>query len=347
MTDTTTSAAHGLTRRALLQRSAVGATGLGLAALLAACGDDDAGGATSAQGGKLKLSLPAPGGAGSVWRPIWDQYDLGRGGPQIDWVGGDPGQVQTQLISGVVDASVFGALTTALANARGADIVIVGPALNNHGRWLVRNDSPYRTPKDLRGKRVASQPSNSDTYAQAAIVAALGGDSLRDDYTLLFGPPAANVALFERGDVDAIIAIEPSATRLVARGAREIARVGDLWKEYTGSDEPMLLNGRAVRASKLRDQHADVVAVIDAFTAANQKIVDDPTILSRLHREMGIQDSETEAIRLLPERMRDIYPVMFDAAARRGLDRQLREAQRLGLLEAAPSRPVYASEDEV
>ncbi len=347
MTDTTTSAAHGLTRRTLLQRSAVGAAGLGLAALLAACGDDDAGGATSARGGKLKLSLPAPGGAGSVWRPIWDQYDLGRGGPQVDWVGGDPGQVQTQLISGVVDASVFGALTTALANARGADIVIVGPALNNHGRWLVRNDSSFRTPKDLRGKRIASQPSNSDTYAQAAIVAALGGDSLRDDYTLLFRPPAANVALFERGDVDAIIAIEPSATRLVARGAREIARVGDLWKEYTGSDEPMLLNGRAVRASKLqrparrrRRRHRRVHGRQPEDRRRPRSCRD--------CTEMGIQDSETEAIRrLLPERMRDIYPVTFDAAARRGLDRQLREAQRLGLLEAAPSRPVYASEDEV
>ena len=45
---------------------------------------------------------------------------------------------------------------------------------------------------------------------------------------MVFGLPIMNVALFERGD-DAVITIEPTATRLIARRARD-ARVGDMWR---------------------------------------------------------------------------------------------------------------------
>lgn len=327
-----------LTRRSLMQ----GAAGLSLAALLAACGEDDGGGAASASSGPaLRLSVPIAGGAGSVWRPAIEKFDLSAEAPAVKWVGGDPGQVQTHLISGVVDVSVFGAVTAAQANAKGADILIAGPALNNHGRWLVRDDSPYRTPKDLRGKKVASQPSNSDTFTQAAIVAALQGDDLKNDYELLFGAPAANVALFERGDVDAIIAIEPSATKLVAGGAREIARVGDLYKEATGSDQPLLLNGRAVRAAEYNRRKADYDRVIASYTAVNERIQQDPTVLRQFATQMGFKASETKAIELLPERLKEVYPTQFGAAERKNLDDQIAEAVKLGLLPAAPKASLY------
>ena len=303
--------------------------------------DDEANAGGASRGPALNLSVPIAGGAGSIWRPAIEKFNLGEGLPNVKWVGGDPGQVQTQLISGVVDISVFGAVTAAQANAKGSDILIAGPALNNHGRWLVRGDSKFRSPKDLRGHKVASQPSNSDTFTQAAIASALGGDDLRKDYELLFGAPAANVALFERGDVDAIIAIEPSATKLVAGGAREIARVGDLYKAATGSDQPLLLNGRAVRAKDYAKRKADYDKVIAAYTAVNERIQQDPTILRQFATQMGFKASDTKAIELLPERMKDVYPAAFGAAERKNLDDQIAEAVKLGLLAAPPKAPLY------
>jgi NitT/TauT family transport system substrate-binding protein len=327
-----------LTRRAVLERGATAFGGLTLGGWLAACG----GGGSSAQHAAIKLSLPVAGGAGSVWRSVIELKHLLGARPEVTWVGGDPGQVQTQLLARAVDVSVFGAVTAARANAKGADVQIVGAALNNHGRWLVPESSPYRSPKDLRGKKVATQPSNSDTFVQAAIVAALGGDDLTRDYKLFFGAPAANVALFGRGDVDAIIAIEPTATRLVAQGAREIARVGELWREHTGSSQPMLLNGRAVRADQWKARRADLERVVAGFTQANAAIREDPSLLVRYAVKMGIKPSEKKAIALLPERLADIYPDTFDAAAQRGLDQQVDQAVKLGLLAHRPSTPIYA-----
>ncbi|HWI73339.1 MAG TPA: ABC transporter substrate-binding protein [Baekduia sp.] len=332
---------HAQTRRSFLQQGAVAAGGLTLAGWLAACGsgDDDASGAS---GSAIKLSLPTAGGAGSVWRSVIEQDRLLAGGPKVSWVGGDPGQVQTQLLAKTVDFTVFGSVTAAQANAKGNDVLLVGAAINNHGRWLVPANSPYKTPKDLRGKKIATQPSNSDTFVQAAIVAALGGDDLKKDYKLFFGAPAANVALFQRGDVDAIIAIEPSATRLVAAGAREIARVGDLWQQYTNSTQPMLLNGRAVRADQWKARKADFEKVVDGFTKANAAIKADPTLLVKYAKAMGLKPTEKKAIALLPERMKDVYPDTFDADTLKGLDAQIDQAVKLGLLAAPPKTPVYA-----
>lgn len=277
-----------------------------------------------------------------MWRPAIEQNGFfGDDAPETKWVGGDPGQVQTHLISEVVDISVFGAVTAATANAKGADIVIAGPALNNHGRWLVAEGSKYRTPKDLRGKKVATQPSNSDTFTQAAIVAALGGDDLRKDYELLFGAPTAGLALFERGDVEAIIAIEPTATKLVAAGAREIGRVGDLYKEAVGEDEPLLLNGRAVRRADYEARRADYDAIIAGYTKVNERIQADPAFLRRFAGPLGFKPGDKKAIELLPERLKDVYPSTFGAPERANLDRQLAEAVKLGLLPKAPAQKVY------
>jgi ABC-type nitrate/sulfonate/bicarbonate transport system substrate-binding protein len=332
---------HGHTRRALLQHGATAVGGLTLAGWLAACGGGSSGGGSDAA---IKLSLPTAGGAGSVWRSVIEQDHLLGATPKTTWVGGDPGQVQTQLLAKTVDFTVFGSVTAAQANAKGNDVLLIGAAINNHGRWLVPANSPYKTPKDLRGKKIASQPSNSDTFVQAAIVAALGGDDLKKDYKLFFGAPAANVALFQRGDVDAIIAIEPSATRLVAAGAREIARVGDLWQQYTNSTQPMLLNGRAVRASQWKDRRADLQKITDGFTKANAAIKADPTILTKYASAMGLKPTEKKAIALLPERMKDVYPDTFDAETLKGLDAQITQAVKLGILPAPPKNPVYAKD---
>jgi ABC-type nitrate/sulfonate/bicarbonate transport system substrate-binding protein len=327
------------TRRTLLRNGAVAAGGLTLAGWLAACGGDDS--ASGSSGSPIKLSLPTAGGAGSVWRSVIEQDDLLAGAPDVTWIGGDPGQVQTQLLAKTVDVTVFGSVTAAQADAKGNDVVLVGSAINNHGRWLVPANSPYKTPKDLRGKKVASQPSNSDTFVQAAIVAALGGDDLKKDYQLFFGAPAANVALFQRGDVDAIIAIEPSATRLVAAGAREIARVGDLWQQHTGSTQPMLLNGRAVRRDAYEARRSDYDKVVAAFTKANAAIRENPQLLVRYAGKMGLKPTEKKAIALLPERMKDVYPDAFDAETIKGLDAQLDQAVKLGLLKAKPKQALY------
>ena len=137
--------------------------------------------------------------------------------------------------------------------------------------------------------------------------------------------------------MDAIIAIEPSATKLVAGGgARSPASATSTSRRPAPTS--VLLNGRAVRAKEYNARKADYDRVIATYTAVNERIQQDPTILRQFATQMGFKASETKAIELLPERLKDVYPTQFGAAERKNLDDQIAEAVKLGLLQTRPRR---------
>ncbi len=288
----------------------------------------------------VRISLPTPGSAGAIWRPLMRHLGL-LADANLQWIGGDPGQTEVHLLTGALDVSVYGAVGLSRIVEKGSDITLFGPALNNHGRWIVRADSPYTHPADLVGKRIATQPKTTETYQQARIAAHLVGLDLEKDFELIFGPPTANLALFDRGDVDAVILIEPTATRLVGAGAREIARVGDMWRQGSGTRDDPFLVGLAARKSWLEANRDLATQIARAFAKANAAIRAEPAVLAQFQTDMGLKDSEKSAIALLPARLKDIYPSAWDQATWNTIDRQVELAVKLGLLKDKPSRSLY------
>jgi NitT/TauT family transport system substrate-binding protein len=300
------------------------------------------GAALARDGQKVRITLPSPGSAGSAWRPLVAQYRLDQDLElELDWVTADPGKMQVQLSAGSLDVGVFGSIGLATLANRGSDIVLFGPALNNHGRWVVRGDSGFRSPKDLVGKRIATTAETSETYQQARIAASLTGLDLKKDVKVIFGSPTANLALFERGDVEAIITLEPTATRLVGRGAREIARVADIWKQATGqADDPFLVGLAASRGWYERNR-ATAAKLATLFERIGATIAKDPDRLKPIAGELGLKADETKAIDLLPQRLAPAYASKWDPGVFATIDKQVDVATKLGLLDAAPNRKLY------
>lgn len=323
-----------LDRRSVLRAGLAGAVGLAGASLLSACGGSPGDGGPTA-----KLEGIQAGTAGAVIRPIAEQNGL-LGDLTPDWVAGTgPGDVQNKLLSGALDVASMGPLGAAVAGTAGADLVLLSNSLNNHVRWLVPENSPYRTPADLRGRRVATPPNNSDAFRSAQLAAAVNGGDLQADHQLFPGAVLAGLALFDRGDVDGIVTIEPNATRLVARGARQIATVGELWAQGTGEDpNSLVLNGQAATRAWVEANAPAARAVAAMRMRAHQVIRDRPQVLAELHESYGIPASEPAAIALLPERMRDVYPTSWGEPVFATMRRQLEVAQRVGLISAPPTR---------
>ena len=292
----------------------------------------------------VRVTLPSPGSAGSAWQPMAKQLGLGQDADlSIDWVTADPGKMQVQLSAGSLDVGVFGAVGLATLRQRGSDIVLIGPALHNHGRWLVRGDSAFRKPADLRGKRIATTAETSETYQQARIAASLNGLDLKKDVQVIHGAPIANLALFERGDVDAIITLEPTASRLIGRGAREIARVADIWKEATGEQEDPVLVGLAANRKWLQANENTAAKLVRVFQRLNGAISENPDLLLGIAPQLGFKPEEEEAIQLLPDRLAPAYATKWDDSTFRTIDRQVEVAVQLGLLAKAPAEPLYVS----
>jgi NitT/TauT family transport system substrate-binding protein len=283
-----------------------------------------------------------PGNVGAVWRSLIE--GLGRealGGLTLEWVGGNPGQTQNQFLAGALDVTFSGSVGTVEMNTRGADIVLFGPGSNNHIRWIVRGDSPYRKPEDLKGRRIATLSETSEQFKQTRIVAALKGFDIKRDLEIVFGPPTANYALFARGDVEAAVVPEPTASRLLAQGAREIGHVGRLWQTATASSAPPILVGLAARRAWVEANPQVAARIAGLFAAVNRKVIARPALLAEAHEALGIPATEKTTIGFLPGRLADAYTTDWDDTVFQVLDRQIDEAIKLNLLAAKPSRPIY------
>lgn len=289
----------------------------------------------------IRITTPTPGSAGTIWRPLIEQR--GSGGLTLDWVGAAPGVGQIQLAAGTVDVAFYGGIGIAQSIVHGADLVIFGPALNNHGRWIVRGNSPYHSPHDLRGGKIATQPESSETFLQARMAAATVGIDLKADYQLFLGPPTANIALFDRGDVDAVIALEPTATRLVGAGARQIATVGDMWRNGTGDGTPLFLVGLSANRRWLDANRAAAETLVALLVDIHRDLKAHPDKFAALHDALAIPASEAAAIALLPKRLPDIYADNWGQAIFTDIDRQIEYAVKTGVLRTHPGRPVYAT----
>jgi NitT/TauT family transport system substrate-binding protein len=289
----------------------------------------------------VRITLPSPGSAGSVWRPLVSRLGLAEElGLDLDWIVADPGKMQTQLTAGALDVGVYGAVGLSTIVNKGSDIVLFGPALDNNTRWVVRGDSPYGTARDLAGKTVASTAETSETYQQAKIAASLAGLDFAD-LKVIYGSPLANLALFERGDVEAILTLEPTATRLVSRGARDLARVAEMWEQGTGLEGAPILVGLAARRSWL-DANKETAAKVSAlFVRVNGAIRANPKLLAEVASEIGIKPDETEALALLPQRARDSYATAWNEEVFKVIDKQIDVAAKLGLLKQVPATRIY------
>lgn len=319
-------------RRTVLRAALFGAAGLAAAPLLAACGGGSSGRVS------VRIEDSGAGTASSVIRPVAEQNGLLTDLDLTYVSGSGPGDVQNKLLSGALDVASFGPLGAVVAAEAGSDVVLFSPNLNNHVRWLVPENSPYRTPADLRGRRVATPPNNSDAFRSTQLAAAVNGTDLNSEYELFPGAVLAGLALFDRGDVDAIVTIEPNATRLVGRGARQIATVGEQWAQGTGEDpNSLILNGQGTVRGFLDANPGAARAAADLRVRAHELIRERPALLADLHEVYGITADERRAIELLPERMRDVYPVQWGEQAFANLRRQIEVARQVGLVQAVPT----------
>ena len=321
------------------RRAMVGHMGLGAVSLMLGARS------ASAQASRLpvRLSRSGPGTAGTLRDGVNAKYPEVLDGLDVTWVDGDPGQLQFFILSGALSCGPFGALGVAEAAQKGADLVLFGPSLNNHGSWVVRADSPYHEPRDLRGKRIATQLPTSDTYRHARMAAALHKLDLRKDFEFVFGPPIANIALFRRGDVDAIISIEPTTTRLIAEGHREIASVAGMWRSATGDAAPLSLVSSASSRKWFEGNRETARRVAELARRGNRIFLENPEIVRDpvVYELMGFRATDTEALRLLPSRLPRIYPTEWNKSVFEGLERQIDVALDLGIIEKRPSRAFY------
>ncbi len=150
---------------------------------------------------------------------------LAEQGVNVRWIEFPAGpQLLEGLNVGSLDFGLVGETPPVFAQAAGANLlyVAVEPPAPQAERVLVPKDSPIKSVKDLKGKRVALNKGSNVHYL---LVKLLEREGLKySDVNVVFLPPADARAAFESGRVDAWAIWEPFAGAAEAQiGARTLA----------------------------------------------------------------------------------------------------------------------------
>lgn len=143
---------------------------------------------------------------------------LKAAGVETRWIEFTAGpQMLEGLNVGSIDFACVGETPPVFAQAARADLVYVAnePPAPKAEKVLVPKDSPIRSIKDLKGKRVALNRGSNVHYL---IVKLLERDGLKySDVQIVLLPPAEARAAFENGSIDAWVIWDPFAAAAVGQ----------------------------------------------------------------------------------------------------------------------------------
>ena len=162
---------------------------------------------------------------------------LAEQGVDVQWTEfpGGP-QLLEGLNVGSIDFGVTGETPPVFAQAAGADLLYVAyePPAPTSEAILVPKDSPIKSVKDLKGKKVVLNKGSNVHYL---LVRALEDAGLKySDIQTIFLPPADARAAFERGSADAWVIWDPyqaaAEQQLQARTLRDASGIADNHQFY-------------------------------------------------------------------------------------------------------------------
>ena len=182
------------------------------------------------------------------------ERSLAPTGVKVQWIefpSGPP--IMESLRAGDIDIGMTGEAPPVFAQANGDTFVYVGcePPAPHAEAILVPQDSPIRSPSDLRGRKVAvNRASNAHFFLAAALEAA--GVPYADVTVVFLAPADARVA-FEQGHVDAWAIWDPYMSSEVRDGKGRVLRDAD------GAAQNIELY---LATSQYAKDHGDTVAVV-------------------------------------------------------------------------------------
>jgi len=209
----------------------------------------------------------------------WFEQRLGPN-VEIQWFTYNAGpSAMEAMFAGSLDVTYVGqgpALNAHL-KSNGAEVRIISGAANGGAALVIKADSPIKTPADFRGKKIATpQLGNTQDIscrawlkAQGLKITQTGGDALVI--------PTANpdqLALFQKGGVDAVWTVEPWVTRLERDGNGKIfLEDKEVLTTWLASSAKFLRDHRDL-AKKIAEANVELTKWIEAHPEeAQQKLI--------------------------------------------------------------------------
>jgi NitT/TauT family transport system substrate-binding protein len=155
----------------------------------------------------------------------------------------------------------------------GTDIRLITPQIWSGNSWVVKNDSPYKSFGDLKGKKIGNFARVTGAYFFSAVIAKENKLDIEKDFQNVPAETGALIALLERGEVEAINMFEPHVTRLILSGRYRVLLDFDIALEQIFGAPPLkstigmlkeTVDKQPALVKALRAAYTDAVKMIKA-----------------------------------------------------------------------------------
>ncbi|MFD0317999.1 aliphatic sulfonate ABC transporter substrate-binding protein [Streptomyces flavalbus] len=282
------------------------------------------------------------------------QQELGGTEAEYATFNAGPSEIEA-LNSGSVDIGWIGPspAVNGYVKAGGKNLRIVSGSASG-GVKLVVDPEKIRSLKDVKGKRIATpQLGNTQDVAFLNWIAEQGwkvdAESGKGDVSVVRSDNKVTPDLYRSGSVDGAWVPEPTASKLVAEGAKVLLDEAGLWP-----DKRFVITNVIVSQSFLKEHPKAVEAVLRASVKTNRWIVAHPeeakaAANAQLARDTGkalpaeVLDPAWKSIAFLDDPLAATLDAQADHAVKAGL---LEQPDLDGIYDLAPLNKVLKAEGE-
>jgi ABC-type nitrate/sulfonate/bicarbonate transport system substrate-binding protein len=189
---------------------------------------------------------------------------LEKQGYTVKWINfNDAGSEMRALAAGELDIMLAGAAPEMVLSSKYAGSWFVAGPLTNGNQLIVPVDSPIKTVKDLKGKKIAYPGPGSQQYA--LIATALHAQGMNPDDVNLYKSAAPDMlSLMQRNEIDGFMAWTPFTSEAVRTGAgRVLLSAQDVFANVGGKGE--WISEGYVASRDFATKHAE--ALVDCVAA--------------------------------------------------------------------------------
>ena len=296
--------------------------------------------AATAQAQKVvKIGVATSGGT-TLPALVISQHKLDeKHGLKIEWVRLDQAALQKAFALRQFDVS-FAQVASDLIRqrARGDKVKSVYAGIMANVYMLVKKDSPYRTIADLKGRKVGLYSlTSSSTAALVKVMRDRYKLELRKDFELVVSPPPVLAGLLQKGDLEAMINVDPLVLRLLESGAyRQILDADGEWQALAGSR--LLVTTLAAWDDYAQKNADEIRRLVRIYREAVDIIARDPQIYvsTGFIKASGLQETPA-VVKLFEERFSKLYTGKWDQALINSNRAVFETAIEMGNLESVPA----------
>jgi ABC-type nitrate/sulfonate/bicarbonate transport system substrate-binding protein len=287
----------------------------------------------------IRVGVATSGGTTMPALVISEQKFDEKHGLKIEWVRLDQNALQKAFALRQFDVSIAEVASDLIRQrARGDKVTAVYSGIMANVYVVTKKDAPYSNFGDLKGKKVGVYSlTSSSSAALVKIVRERWKLELRKDFEVVVAPPPVLVGLLQKGDIEAMVNVDPLVLRtLESGGYKQIMDLDGEWQALTGSR--LLVTTIAAWDDYAKKNSDQLRSLIRAYQEAVGYIGKNPQVYvsTGFIKMSGLKDTP-EIVKLFDERFTNLYTGKWDQKLIDANKSVFEVAIEMGNLESVPN----------